>query len=283
MTHGNPVTLQPSFLWFLWYLLILDGLAILLFVLAPKLLQRAGAAMGSAISRPLWGMALLAIPTVLALWPQASWTAAPRPATFVPDLPLLAYYTLFFGLGAALCTHRHLVRDIGRNAWGWTACALATTLPAAALFTLHNSPAFASRVEVHGLVLLVYSLATWTSLLALIGLADRYLSRPRPAFRYLADSSYWIYISHMPAMVLIVALVTATTLGTAPQFALVTIASLAASLITYPLFVRYTAIGRMLNGPRARKGKAQSPDDRMPPLSGPPVATRSAAAAAPRA
>jgi hypothetical protein len=32
----------------------------------------------------------------------------------------------------------------------------------------------------------------------------------------------------------------------------VTICSLAASLITYPLFVRYTAIGRVLNGRRLR-------------------------------
>lgn len=272
MTHGSPFTFQPSFLWFLWYLLILDGAAIVLYLLAPDLLKRTGAAMSSAISRPALGIALLAVPTVLALWPQASWTAATRADSFVPDLSVLAYYTLFFGLGAVLCEHRHLIGSAGRNAWRWAACAAIVTLPAAALFTLHNSPAYGSHIGVHGLALLVYAVATWTSLLALIGLADRYLSRPRPALRYLADSSYWIYLSHMPAMVLIVALATATTLGTASQFGIVTLASLAFSLVTYPLFVRYTAIGRVLNGPRRRRDRADLP----PPI--PP-----AAAAAPRA
>jgi peptidoglycan/LPS O-acetylase OafA/YrhL len=71
----------------------------------------------------------------------------------------------------------------------------------------------------------------------------------------MADSSYWIYLSHLPAMVLVVALVGVSTLGTAPAFLLVTAASLTFSLLTYPLFVRYTVIGRTLNGPRARRPK----------------------------
>jgi peptidoglycan/LPS O-acetylase OafA/YrhL len=170
----------------------------------------------------------------------------------VPDPSALAYYALFFGLGATLRAHRHLVGTASRNAWRWAACATVATVPAAVLFTLHNSPAYSSRPVVHGVALLIYAVATWSSLLALVGLANRYLNRPRPALRYLADSSYWIYLSHMPAMVLIVALVTATSLGTATQFGIVTICALAASLITYPLFVRYTAIGRVLNGRRER-------------------------------
>jgi glucan biosynthesis protein C len=252
MTHGNPINFELSFLWFLWYLLILDGLAIAVYMLAPGLLRMAGRAMSAAIARPPWGVALLAVPTVLALWPQPSWTVAPQPATFVPNLSALAYYALFFGLGATLCSHRDLIGAASHHAWRWAACAGVATIPAAALFTLHNSPVYGSRPAIHAAALLIYAIATWTSLLALVGIAGRHLDRPRPALRYLADSSYWIYLSHMPAMVLVVALVTATTLGTATQFGLVTICSLAVSLITYPLFVRYTAIGRILNGRRTR-------------------------------
>jgi glucans biosynthesis protein C len=269
LTEGNPVTLQPSFLWFLWYLLIIDGVAIALFLAAPSLLRRIGEAISAAISRPLPGVALLAVPTVLALWSQANWTAAASSDTFVPDPSALAYYALFFGLGATLCAHRGLIIAAGRNAWKWLACAIAATLPAAALFTLHNSPTYAARPYVHGIALLIYAVATWTSLLALIGLADRYLSRPRPALRYLADSSYWIYLSHMPALILLVALITATTFGTASQFGIVTIGSLAASLTTYALFVRYTPIGRVLNGPRLRRQGNNPKLDPRPVLAGP--------------
>ena len=279
LTHGNPVTFQPIFLWFLWYLLILDGLAITLYLLVPSLLRRAGVVISSAISHPLPGIALLALPTVLALWPAANWTAAPDAHTFVPDLSVLAYYSLFFCLGATLSAHRDLIDAASRDAWSWAACAVAATLPAAVLFTLHNSAAYSSRLDVHGGALLIYAIASWTSLLALIGLAARYLSRPRPALRYLADSSYWIYLSHMPVLVLLVALVTATTLGTASQFGLVTIGSLAASIATYALFVRYTAIGRVLNGSRRRLAKKPKAGPPPPRLS----ATRPKAAAAPEA
>jgi glucan biosynthesis protein C len=257
--QGNPMTFEPSFLWFLWYLLILDGMAVALYTLAPGLLRHAGRTMSAAIAHPPWGIALLAVPTVLALWPQVSWTAAPQPTTFVPDLSVLAYYTLFFGLGATLCAHRHLVATAGDHAWKWAACAVVATIPAGVLFTLHNSPAYSSSPAVHGTALLIYAVATWASLLALIGIANRYLNRPRPTLRYLADSSYWIYLSHMPALVLIVGLLALTTLGTATQFGIVMLCSLAASLITYPLFVRYTVIGRVLNGPRERARKRTTP------------------------
>jgi glucans biosynthesis protein C len=246
---------EPSFLWFLWYLLILDGMAVALYTLAPAVLRRAGRVVRAAVAHPQWGVALLAVPTALALWPQDSWTATPRAGSFIPDPSALAYYTLFFGLGATLCAHRRLVGAASRYAWRWAACAIAATVPAAALFTLHNSPTYGSNPVIHGAGLLVYAAATWASLLALVGLANRYLDRPRPALRYLADSSYWIYLSHMPAMVLVVALVTTTALGTAAQFGIITILSLAVSLLTYPLLVRYSVIGRVLNGRRQRTRK----------------------------
>ena len=50
------------------------------------------------------------------------------------------------------------------------------------------------------------AVATLTCLFALIGLANLYLDRRRPRVRYLADSAYWIYLSHMPAVALMIGL-----------------------------------------------------------------------------
>lgn len=249
---GSPFTFEPGFLWFLWYLLLMDAAAIAIYLLAPRLLRSAGMRLRGLATRPLGGIVLLAIPTVLALWPESDWTAAAPGDTFVPELHVLAYYTLFFALGATLCAHRDLVHSAGRNAWKWSACAVAATVPAALLFALHNSASYGSEPAVHGAALLIYAIATWSSLLAVIGLAHRFLDRPRPALRYIADSSYWIYLSHLPPMVLLVSLIGATTLGTAPQFILVSGGTLACSFLMYPLFVRYTVIGRLLNGRRLR-------------------------------
>jgi glucan biosynthesis protein C len=249
---GSAFSSEPGFLWFLWYLLLIDGAAVSVHLLAPRLLRTAGERFRTLLTRPLSGIALLAIPTALALWSAPNWVSAPATDTFVPELPVLAYNALFFGLGATLYVHRDLVATANRNAWAWAACAVTSTGLAGILFSLHNSPTYASRPTVHGAALLIYAIATWTSLIAMIGLADRYLNSSRPALRYMADSSYWIYLSHPPAMVVVVALVGTTALGTAPQFLLVTAGSLAFSLLTYPLFVRYTVIGRVLNGPRTR-------------------------------
>ncbi len=264
---GSPFSFEPNFLWFLWYLLIIDGIAIAAYLLAPRTLKGAGARTRQLISRPLIGIPLLAIPTALSIWWEPTWSAAAPMDTFVPQLPVLAYYAIFFILGATLCAHRDLIESASRNAWRWALCAVVTTIPAGALFTLHNSPDYGSHPLVHGPALVVYAVATWTSLFALIGLADRFLNRPWPAMRYMADSSYWIYLSHMPAMVLVTAWLGATALGTAPLFALVTLSSLAFSLITYPLFVRYTVIGRMLNGPRERRRKPPTHQPTGPALS----------------
>jgi peptidoglycan/LPS O-acetylase OafA/YrhL len=251
--EGSSFTFEPGFLWFLWYLLIIDGLAISVYLGAPGLLRAVGARLRHLLGRPPGGILLLAVPTAIAIWPEASWTVASPADSYIPDLPALAYYTLFFALGATLFAYRDLVAEANRNAWRWAGCAVATAVPAGLLFTFHNSAEWGSNPVVHGAALLIYAVATWTSLIALVGLADRYLNRPRPALRWLADSSYWIYLSHMPAMVLIAALAGAMALGTVPQFALLTGFSLAFSILTYPLFVRYTAIGRVLNGPRERR------------------------------
>jgi peptidoglycan/LPS O-acetylase OafA/YrhL len=248
---GSPFAFEPSFLWFLWYLLIIDTLAISLYLLAPGMLSAAGARLRAYSFKPLLVIPLLALPTALALWGEAAWSVEPATDTFVPEIPALAYYALFFTLGATLSAHRDIVERAGENAWRWAACGAAATIPAALLFALHNS-ATGTRTEVHAAALLTLAIATWTSLIALIGLAARYLTSPRPALRYMADSSYWIYLSHLPAMVLLIALIGTTSLGTAPQFVLVTAGALAFSLLTYAAFVRYTAIGTLLNGPRTR-------------------------------
>jgi peptidoglycan/LPS O-acetylase OafA/YrhL len=263
---SSPFTPQLSFLWFLWYLLILDGIAMAIYALAPGLLRRAVAVIGAGLARPLPGVVLLAVPTTLALWPQATWTAVTDTTTFVPDPSILAYYALFFGLGATLCARGHLISAASRNAWRWLACAAGATLPAAALFTLHNSPKYESRPLVHGVALLIYALATWASLLALIGLATRYLHRSHPRLRYLADASYWIYLSHMPLMVPVLALLAATSLSVPLQFTILTVSALALSLLTYVLFVRYTLVGWALNGPRRRPSRMRASE--KPTLAG---------------
>ncbi len=273
--EGGAFRFEPAFLWFVWYLLILDGIAISLYLLAPGALASAGRGMRTLLSRPALGIPILAALTAATIWSLPDWTAVPQGSSFVPDLPTLAYNSIFFAFGATLCAHRPLISSARDNAWRWTVCAAVAVVPAALLFAFHEHP-FAGQFGVHAAGLWVYAVATWASLFALVGLATRYLNTYRPRLRYLADSSYWIYLSHLPAMVLLVALVGTSSLAGSPlaaRFVLVTTGALAFSLLTYPLLVRYTVIGRVLNGPRAR------PDTRLAPKPTPVVLSGSAGAA----
>ncbi len=244
---------QLSYLWFLWYLLIIDACAFLAYLLAPRALSFCGEQLARALARPALGLAVLALPTALILLAQPEWAGLPASTDgYLPEPEVLAYNAIFFALGACLCVHRELVAATRERAWPWTGAAIASTLVAAVLFSAHNS-ALGDRPAVRAAIVAADAVATLTCLFALIGLASRYLDKRRPRLRYLADSSYWIYLSHMPAVVLLIALVgTTSAIGTAPAFLIVTVGAIGFSLLTYPIFVRYTVIGRVLNGRRRR-------------------------------
>jgi peptidoglycan/LPS O-acetylase OafA/YrhL len=52
-----------------------------------------------------------------------------------------------------------------------------------------------------------YALAIWTWTFAAIGMALKFLSNHSPARRYIADSSYWIYLIHLPLVIFLQAAV----------------------------------------------------------------------------
>ncbi|MGH8499628.1 MAG: acyltransferase family protein, partial [Methylococcales bacterium] len=112
-----------------------------------------------------------------------------------------------------------------------------------------------------------YSVGAWSWPLALVGMGLRFLSNVSPKRRYLADSSYWVYIVHLP---IVMALQVATSLVNWPwwvEYPLMLTTGFALMLGSYQLFVRHTFIGASLNGrkiPKASKDKKQNRDISVP-------------------
>ncbi len=73
--------------------------------------------------------------------------------------------------------------------------------------------------------------------------------------RYVSDSSYWLYLVHLPLIMIVQAAVRTWELPVFIKFALVCTVTTAILLASYQLFVRYTPIGTLLNGPRHRPDK----------------------------
>jgi peptidoglycan/LPS O-acetylase OafA/YrhL len=95
-----------------------------------------------------------------------------------------------------------------------------------------------------------YALAVWTWTLASIGLALRYFSGHSPARRYIADSSYWVYLIHMPIVIFLQAWVSPLGWPWEVKFAMVIGVGFAIMFLSYELLVRHTFVGAMLNGRR---------------------------------
>ena len=78
--------------------------------------------------------------------------------------------------------------------------------------------------------------------------------------RYLADSSYWVYIVHLPLVMVGQILVVNETWPWFVKFGVVVGGTMAISLLTYELLVRHSFVGRWLNGRRIPWRRQRDPD-----------------------
>ena len=86
----------------------------------------------------------------------------------------------------------------------------------------------------------------------LIGLFQRLFTGESASIRWIADSSYWVYIVHMPLVLLIAYTMFEFPWPAELKFLIVCCATAAIGFGTYWAAVRYTPIGTMLNGKRVR-------------------------------
>jgi glucans biosynthesis protein C len=254
--HGLALftDLHPSFLWFLWYLTLIYAGALLIRCLLAKMPAARERLLwaGKRLFTPWFAPLLLAFPAALCLYWQPTWLADAPAESFVPHLDLIGYYTLFFVSGWLLCAAPGLRDSIERRHWQHLALA-ALTLPAAlALYLLQSEPAIGTSSTFHLLALLLLSVATWSLSFGLLGLARRFGRRPNPTLRYWTDASYWIYLSHFPVMAAIALTISGLAMPEALRLLVLVTATLGLIFPAYGAFVRHSAVGRVLHGPRPR-------------------------------
>lgn len=171
-------------------------------------------------------------------------------ASLVPRPSAFAYYGIFFVFGWMLFRSRDLLPAVESRPW----IKLAVAVPAGLLAYFF----FAGIIELPGIlpvaptILIISGVAAWSSMFAVWGIFARFLSGAEPWVRYLADASYWIYLIHIPILVAIQLGLADTGLPPAIRLVIATSVSIALSFATYATLVRYTAIGRLLHGPRKR-------------------------------
>ena len=235
-------------LWFLWFLLwLIAGFVVVAF--AVERLPSGSDRLGSVV---MWGL----IPAVLG--PQllmgdegAIRVFGPDTSTgIVPIWHVLAYYGCFFAFGALLFGRvnragRPLVETIGR--W-WP-----VLLPAGFLVVFPVALHVTFETDMSWLLASVLQVAyAWLAIVSLLGVFAAVLAVERRWVRYLSDSAYWLYLAHLPVVIVAQSAIRNWEFPAAAKFIGLTTAITAGLLVSYQLGVRYTAIGALLNGSRSR-------------------------------
>jgi peptidoglycan/LPS O-acetylase OafA/YrhL len=251
----NPETANSStpyttmHLWFLYYLLMFSLIA-------------------AVASRWTWlkfdwlfqRKRLLAL-TPLALVPGVMGGGLPvaAPESFVPTWWPFLYYGLFYWAGWQLFGRELLLDHM--QPWCWM-LVLASTI----LFGFHycllpvlDIASVRQATESGGTLRLTPSLvesvlASYLSALLTVSallLGQRFLARSNGCLKFSADSSYWVYLIHLPIILFLQTLLIPVALPALVKLVLVTLVTWLFCIATYVVFVRYTPIGWMLHGKRS--------------------------------
>ncbi len=240
------LTMSPLFhhLWFLWFLCWL----LPFFGLYAWLANATGWQGKHWLVRRLvagpWRMLWLIPLTMIPQWFMGVLTPIFGPDTSVGLLPhphVLVYYGVFFGFGALYFDADDADGRLGR--WWWL------LLPAAMLIAFPVG-AIASFTGWHAMGGFFQVFYAWAMSFGLIGLCRQLLRKENGVIRYVSDSSYWLYLAHMPLVILLQAVVCDWPLWSFVKFGLICGVTTGLLLLTYRYFVRYTLIGWLLNGPR---------------------------------
>jgi peptidoglycan/LPS O-acetylase OafA/YrhL len=278
LPNGGPVhgvrnwpPVLPNFpLTHLWFLYVLLELYVAMLLLRGAIVRLDGSGtlralldrLFAGIMRNPLASLVLAIPIGIAFSLDQRWINVMGVRT--PDQSLITNAQAWIGFGTAFgvgwLLHRQvdLLRLLERRWLPHLVLALGLILISFVLSGVMLSAPGAPKLPVSFATLrlvsaILYAPAIWISTFAVVGLALRFMSGFSPAWRYLADASYWLYLIHMPiVMALQVALSQLDWPGQI-KFAVIIVVAIPPMLASYHLLVRFTFIGAILNGRRATR------------------------------
>lgn len=248
----------PAFmhLWFLWFLCWL-GVAFVLYTFlatAFRFHQIPRWLICSPLSL-LWVIPLTMVPQSF----MQNDTFGPDSSVGLLPIPsVLIYYAIFFYFGALYWDMDDREGRLGNEWYIYLPVALLVIFPlgldwvSGTFGFLADSDGGRAPSWVGDLFQATFA---WLMTFGLIGLFRKLLSRENPTLRYISDSSYWLYLAHLPLVILAQWLVRDLEIPAFLKFTSITIGTTAILMVTYIYGVRYTFVGHLLNGPRVRGGQ----------------------------
>ncbi|HEY7673320.1 MAG TPA: acyltransferase family protein [Gammaproteobacteria bacterium] len=266
-------------LWFLYYLTLFYVLTLALRAGFIALLDRSGwlraridALVGAWLGSYLAPIALAA-PILVALYFKADWPVwfgVPTPDTgLLPKIPGTVAFGTAFAFGWVL--HRQPALLSRLEAQWRVNLVLAIGLTTACLAIVGVTPntdapfVIAGPTEMRLVYTACYAASIWYWTFGIVGAAVRFCSGLSPVRRYIADSSYWLYLGHLPIVFGLQAALMKVPLHWTIKFPAIIAITLAVLFVSYHYLVRPTFIGAILNGRKYPRGpRPQTPRDPGP-------------------
>ena len=253
-----PVFSHLWFLWFLWWLVL--GTAALSALAARLPSVRAPARLIASPARYLWLIPLTMLPQSYMGDAGATPLFGPDTSTGLLPIPhVFAYYAIFFGFGALYFGVDDQSGRVGARWWLPLAVALLVVLPTelALISGWAGPPSLGLDPSTRRVISIGLQAAyPWLTTFGLMGLFRRFCAAESPRMRYLSDSAYWLYLAHPPLVIAAQYVVRDWPVPAPAKFLLIVVVVTAFLLWTYQTLVRYTWLGRFLNGPRERPGSS---------------------------
>lgn len=245
---GLPVDqLSLGHLWFLYYLLF--------FYLTIPICQYL-MALPVATSEPVkrlvkspWLYLLLSTFTISTLWHFRGGLLFEGFVFITPHPPSLLYYGSFFVVGYIFHHHRAILATFTRTLPLFAGLS-ALLFPLAVYATTMEFHAMEVTPGIHGFAVVTNAMLTWSLIYMFMGLFLRYLDFQSPWSLYVSNSSYWVYLIHMPLISLGAWLVLPLALHATVKFAIIAAGTTLGAFMTYHYLVQGSWVGLGLNGMR---------------------------------
>ncbi len=267
---GEPGRPSTAHLWFVYNLMMFCLVTAVCYRFRNMGISRFVAKIFTAFyQRPLY---VLIVPLTLVPALYSVMAPTPAPDQFVPQGWSFGYYGLFFLFG----WHFYYHHDFLDRLRAWVMPMALLVVPAFIAYVLFlieppdiselagvtpdqmlEPPSGFSAYRLTGTIVESY-LSVFLVFLSLY-LARRFLSFENKITRYISDASYWIYIVHVPLLLIVQAMLLPLAWPAIVKFIVSVALVFTIAVIAYELFVRYTPIGTMLNGKKVRRSNKAEP------------------------
>ncbi len=242
-------------LWFLWMLCWFVGIFVIYAWIARKFGWPKGERKWLVSNfKWLWLIPLTMIPQ--SMMGGGEYVFGPDTALGVLPYPhVFLYYLIFFGYGVLYFDCKDPDFKIARG-WKWMTPFTILIFFPLALDAMNGQLGWLEKLGLEGqqkfLNVAFQTMFTWLMVFSMLGLFRRFFGTHNNTMRYISDSSYWLYLIHLPLVILGQSWVRYLDWSPHLKFLVLNIGVIGVSVLAYQYCVRYTPIGTLLNGKRMK-------------------------------